>query len=277
MPDDLWARVVPLLPQRPERRHRHARRHRLPDRTAPAGIPYMLRTEVAWRDVPRQVMAWSGIRARRRRGRIGRRGTACHVAHGASTQRVSGNRTRSASRPGQARGGRPPTRTALNDACGFHRAAGTVQARAGQSWKIQPRTAGRPAMLLGGAAPCSRASSGSSTADRLGGAGHRAVSDLRAADGAAAGAGRTDRPTRCGGLGVCRVGPWSSRSKWRRSAQSRPCPTDLAGARTRIRRFSRRSNVSRVVDHLPGTTSAVRISGCLQLRRTGARESTPPW
>ncbi|MFB6991267.1 transposase [Streptomyces sp. NPDC056178] len=75
MPDGLWARVVRLPPQRPERRHRHAGRHRTPDRAAPAGIAYVLRTEVAWRDVPRQVMGCSGIRAWRRRGRIGRRAT----------------------------------------------------------------------------------------------------------------------------------------------------------------------------------------------------------
>jgi IS30 family transposase len=53
VPDDLWARVAPLLPRRPERRQRHAGRHRIADRIALAGILYVLRTGVAWRDVRR--------------------------------------------------------------------------------------------------------------------------------------------------------------------------------------------------------------------------------
>ena len=51
VPDDLWERVAPLLPPAPERR-RHPGRLRVPDRAALAGVMYVLRTGVAWRDVP---------------------------------------------------------------------------------------------------------------------------------------------------------------------------------------------------------------------------------
>ncbi|WUW66343.1 IS5 family transposase [Streptomyces sp. NBC_01455] len=66
VPDDLWAHVAPLLPPCAERRHRHAGRRRIPDRIAPAGILYVLRTVVAWRDVPRQLVGCSGVTAWRR-------------------------------------------------------------------------------------------------------------------------------------------------------------------------------------------------------------------
>lgn len=49
VPDDLWIRVALLLPPGPQRRHRHAGRRRTPDRIALPGIPYVLRTGVAWR------------------------------------------------------------------------------------------------------------------------------------------------------------------------------------------------------------------------------------
>ncbi len=66
VPDDLWARVAPLLPRHPERRHRHAGRHRIADRIVLAGILNVLRTGVAWRDAPRQVVGCSGVTAWRR-------------------------------------------------------------------------------------------------------------------------------------------------------------------------------------------------------------------
>ncbi|MGX1540973.1 transposase [Streptomyces adustus] len=44
--------VAPLLPPPPERRRRHPGRLRVPDQTALAGVMYVLRTGVAWRDVP---------------------------------------------------------------------------------------------------------------------------------------------------------------------------------------------------------------------------------
>ncbi|WP_435855928.1 transposase [Streptomyces lydicus] len=52
VPDDLWARVAPLLPPAPERRHRYCGRLRVPDRTALASIVYVLRTGIAWREPP---------------------------------------------------------------------------------------------------------------------------------------------------------------------------------------------------------------------------------
>ncbi len=66
VPDDLWERVAPLLPPAPERRHRHPGRLRVPDRAALAGIMYVLRTGVAWRDVPAETVGCSGVTAWRR-------------------------------------------------------------------------------------------------------------------------------------------------------------------------------------------------------------------
>ncbi|POG45257.1 IS5 family transposase [Streptomyces sp. ZL-24] len=63
VPSDLWERVAPLLPPAPERRRRHPGRLRVPDRTALAGILYVLRTGVAWRDVPAETVGCSGITA----------------------------------------------------------------------------------------------------------------------------------------------------------------------------------------------------------------------
>ncbi|WP_442305637.1 transposase [Streptomyces sp. 2RAF24] len=61
IPDDLWERMAPLPPPAPERRHRHPGRPRVPDRTALVGILYVLRTGVAWRDVPAETVSCSGV------------------------------------------------------------------------------------------------------------------------------------------------------------------------------------------------------------------------
>ncbi|MGI5254081.1 IS5 family transposase [Actinacidiphila glaucinigra] len=66
VPDDLWERIAPLLPQQPARRHRNPGRLRVPDRVALAGIVYVLRKGVAWRDVPAGVVGCSGVTAWRR-------------------------------------------------------------------------------------------------------------------------------------------------------------------------------------------------------------------
>ncbi|MGW2441873.1 IS5 family transposase [Streptomyces goshikiensis] len=66
VPDGLWERVAPLLPPAPERRHRHPGRLRVPDRVALAGVMYVLRTGVAWRDVPTETVGCSGVTAWRR-------------------------------------------------------------------------------------------------------------------------------------------------------------------------------------------------------------------
>ncbi|WP_437035261.1 transposase [Streptomyces sp. enrichment culture] len=63
VPDDLWERVAPLLPPAPERRRRHPGRLRIPDRIALAGVMYVLRTGVAWRDVPAEAVGSSGVTA----------------------------------------------------------------------------------------------------------------------------------------------------------------------------------------------------------------------
>ncbi len=65
VPDALWDRIAPLLPVRP-RRHRHPGRLPVPDRAALAGIVYVLRTGVAWRDVPSAAVGCSGVTAWRR-------------------------------------------------------------------------------------------------------------------------------------------------------------------------------------------------------------------
>ncbi|MFJ6629749.1 IS5 family transposase [Streptomyces albidoflavus] len=66
VPDALWERVAPLLPPPPERRRRHPGRLRVPDRTALAGVLYVLRTGVAWRDMPVERVGCSGVTAWRR-------------------------------------------------------------------------------------------------------------------------------------------------------------------------------------------------------------------
>ncbi|MEV5687604.1 IS5 family transposase [Streptomyces sp. NPDC052164] len=50
----------------PERRRRHHGRLRVPDRVALAGVLYVLRTGVAWRDVPAETVGCSGATAWRR-------------------------------------------------------------------------------------------------------------------------------------------------------------------------------------------------------------------
>ncbi|MFK3732363.1 IS5 family transposase [Streptomyces sp. NPDC088090] len=66
VPDDLWERLAPLLPPAPERRRRHPGRLRVSDRVALAGVMYVLRTGVAWRDVPAETVGCSGVTAWRR-------------------------------------------------------------------------------------------------------------------------------------------------------------------------------------------------------------------
>ncbi|MDD9375086.1 IS5 family transposase [Streptomyces sp. ZAF1911] len=66
VPDDLWERIAPLLPPAPERRHGFPGRLRVPDRASLAGVMYVLRTGVAWRDVPAETVGCSGVTAWRR-------------------------------------------------------------------------------------------------------------------------------------------------------------------------------------------------------------------
>ncbi|WNG33316.1 IS5 family transposase [Archangium minus] len=72
VPDELWERVVPLLP-----RHRHRRgRGRPPrdDRACLRGIIFVLKTGIAWRDLPAEVFGCSGATCWRRLRQWGRAG-----------------------------------------------------------------------------------------------------------------------------------------------------------------------------------------------------------
>ncbi len=62
--DELWRRLAPLLPPRP-RRFRCPGRRPVDHRTALAGIVFVLRTGVAWRDLPTSV-GCSGLTCWRR-------------------------------------------------------------------------------------------------------------------------------------------------------------------------------------------------------------------
>jgi transposase len=51
VPDGLWERIEPLLPQ-VERRHRYPGRRRRPDRKVLSGILFVLYTGIAWNSCP---------------------------------------------------------------------------------------------------------------------------------------------------------------------------------------------------------------------------------
>lgn len=53
VPDDLWAAIEPLVPAKPPRPR--GGRPRVPDRVALAGIIFVLRTGIPWRDVPTEM------------------------------------------------------------------------------------------------------------------------------------------------------------------------------------------------------------------------------
>lgn len=64
--DELWRRLAPLLPPRP-RRFRYPGRRPVDHRTALAGIVFVLRTGVAWRELPTtfgcsEVTCWRRLR-----------------------------------------------------------------------------------------------------------------------------------------------------------------------------------------------------------------------
>ncbi len=60
VPDGLWERIAPLLPPPKPRRHRHPGRRPIDDRAALAGIVFVLKTGIAWNQLP---TSWSAARA----------------------------------------------------------------------------------------------------------------------------------------------------------------------------------------------------------------------
>ena len=71
VPDELWEAVEPWLPR--ERPKSKGGRPRIPDRAALAGIVYVARLGVRWRDVPRElgcggVTCWRRLREWQARG-----------------------------------------------------------------------------------------------------------------------------------------------------------------------------------------------------------------
>ncbi len=66
VPDSLWERVEPLLPPRPTRRYRFPGRKPVDDRTALAGIIYVLKTGIGWNDLPAAAFGCSGVTCWRR-------------------------------------------------------------------------------------------------------------------------------------------------------------------------------------------------------------------
>lgn len=60
VPDDLWERVRPLLPQSRRRRTRYPGRKPIEDRKVLTGILFVLRTGIPWRALPTEL----GVRLR---------------------------------------------------------------------------------------------------------------------------------------------------------------------------------------------------------------------
>lgn len=63
--DELWKLIEPLLPVR-KRRFHHSGRKRLDDRRTLAGILFVLRTGIAWQQLPQQLGYGSGMTCWRR-------------------------------------------------------------------------------------------------------------------------------------------------------------------------------------------------------------------
>ena len=63
--DELWKLIEPLLPVR-RRRFRHPGRKRLDDRRTLSGILFVLRTGIAWQQLPQELGYGSGMTCSRR-------------------------------------------------------------------------------------------------------------------------------------------------------------------------------------------------------------------
>src|SRR3954464_4772988 len=66
LPDDLWAKVEPLLPAPKPRRFRFPGRKPLDDRKALTGILFVLKTGIPWEDLPQEMGCGSGMPCGRR-------------------------------------------------------------------------------------------------------------------------------------------------------------------------------------------------------------------
>lgn len=63
--DELWEIVEPLIPE-VKRRYRYPGRKRVPDREVLTGILFVLKTGVAWEDLPQEMGCGSGVTCWRR-------------------------------------------------------------------------------------------------------------------------------------------------------------------------------------------------------------------
>jgi transposase len=66
VPDGLWEQVAPLLPPPKPRRSRHPGRRPVEDRAALAGIVFVLKTGIAWNQLPAALVGCSGVTCWRR-------------------------------------------------------------------------------------------------------------------------------------------------------------------------------------------------------------------
>src|SRR3954447_19522573 len=66
VPDRLWERIASLLPPHKPRRHRYPGRRPIDDRAALAGIVFVLKTGIAWNQLPTSVVGCSGVTCWRR-------------------------------------------------------------------------------------------------------------------------------------------------------------------------------------------------------------------
>jgi transposase len=66
VPDGLWEQVAPLLPPPKPRRCRHPGRRPADDRAALAGIVFVLKTGIAWNQLPSGLVGCSGVTCWRR-------------------------------------------------------------------------------------------------------------------------------------------------------------------------------------------------------------------
>ena len=64
--DALWSRIEPLLPKPPRRRWTAMGRPRVPDRAALTGIFFVLRSEIPWQMLPKEMGCGSGSTCWRR-------------------------------------------------------------------------------------------------------------------------------------------------------------------------------------------------------------------